>query len=126
MAIRAPDGANKYIVYFQTFQIDDIEQQQPIPTWLFLFPEGTRLSPAKLEVTLLNIFKRMQLKVTLQFFITSFKRISLLNTCRYIYYHYRDCISYQAQASQEFAASRGLPILKHHLVPRFCILDFLY
>jgi len=57
-------------------KIDDLEQQQPNPTWLFLFPEGTRLSPAKLE------------------------------------------------ASQEFAASRGLPILKHHLVPRFCILDF--
>jgi len=56
-------------------KIDDIEQQ-PLPTWLFLFPEGTRLSPAKLK------------------------------------------------ASQEFAASRGLPILKHHLVPRtkgFCL-----
>ena len=25
--------------------------QQPLPTWLFLFPEGTRLSPAKLKVT---------------------------------------------------------------------------
>ena len=27
-------------------------EQQPLPTWLFLFPEGTRLSPAKLKVTI--------------------------------------------------------------------------
>jgi len=51
-------------------------EQQPLPTWLFLFPEGTRLSSAKLK------------------------------------------------ASQEFAVSRGLPQLQHHLVPRtkgFCL-----
>lgn len=51
-------------------------EQQPLPTWLFLFPEGTRLSPAKLK------------------------------------------------ASQEFAVSKGLPQLQHHLVPRtkgFCL-----
>ena len=66
------DHLLKYIaVYFQTFQIDDLDQQ-PLPTWLFLFPEGTRLSPAKLEVTLLELFKRMQLKATLQFCMTSF------------------------------------------------------
>jgi len=51
-------------------------ERQPLPTWLFLFPEGTRLSSAKLK------------------------------------------------ASQEFAVSRGLPQLQHHLVPRtkgFCL-----
>jgi len=45
-------------------------EEQPEPTWLFVFPEGTRLTPGKLE------------------------------------------------ASREFAASRGLPLLSHHLVPR--------
>jgi len=45
-------------------------EDQPIPTWLFLFPEGTRFNPKK------------------------------------------------HKASQEFAASRGLPHLQHHLIPR--------
>ena len=27
-------------------------EEQPTPTWLFLFPEGTRLSPDKLKVTI--------------------------------------------------------------------------
>jgi len=44
--------------------------EQPAPTWLFVFPEGTRFSSAK------------------------------------------------HKASLEFAASRGLPRLEHHLVPR--------
>jgi len=43
---------------------------QPLPTWLFLFPEGTRFNQKK------------------------------------------------HKASLEFAASRGLPQLKHHLIPR--------
>jgi len=45
-------------------------EEQPEPSMLFVFPEGTRLTPGKLE------------------------------------------------ASREFAASRGLPLLSHHLVPR--------
>jgi len=45
-------------------------EYQPIPTWLFLFPEGTRINSEKLK------------------------------------------------ASQEFALSRGLPKLEHHLTPR--------
>ena len=32
-------------------QISSMERQ-PLPTWLFLFPEGTRLSSAKLKVTI--------------------------------------------------------------------------
>ena len=51
--------------------------EEPNPTWLFVFPEGTRLTAAKLK------------------------------------------------ASQEFASSRGLPHLDHHLVARtkgFCLM----
>jgi len=45
-------------------------EDQPAPTWLFIFPEGTRFNASK------------------------------------------------HKASQEFAASRGLPKLEHHLIPR--------
>jgi len=48
----------------------DALEDQPLPTWLFIFPEGTRFNEKK------------------------------------------------HKESQEFAASRGLPVLKHHLIPR--------
>jgi len=56
----------------QTRVIKSIKQIEnfPSPVWLFLFPEGTRITPEKLV------------------------------------------------ASQEFSASRGLPRLEHHLMPR--------
>ena len=75
-------------------------EEQPTPTWLFLFPEGTRLSPDKLKVTIDQIFFGTLKQGPLIFTVLS-------------------NISDFDQTSQAFAASRGLTLLHHHLVPRF-------
>ena len=73
-------------------------EEQPTPTWLFLFPEGTRLSPDKLKVTIDQI---------------------IFWTLRPLIFTVFSNILDFDQTSQAFAASRGLTLLHHHLVPRF-------
>ena len=75
-------------------------EEQPTPTWLFLFPEGTRLSPDKLKVTIDQIF------------------FGTLNQGPLIFTVLSNILDFD-QTSQAFAASRGLTLLHHHLVPRF-------